>query len=326
MDTALPDGFHLRAPTADDLDELAALLIAYERARYGEATRQAPAAREWIESVWATPGFVVERDARVAVAPTGEIAGYVTLWRPEETSGFLVASPRILPRYQRHGIDLALLRWAEPLARALAATLPDGVAVSLNSWVDGPDEAADALLTREGFHLARRFVRMEITLQAPPPAPAWPAGVAPRPFVAGQDERAVYELMNAAFADTPGHEPWPFDVWSRDILDSESSVPALWTLAAAGDQVVGAVINRVVAGDDGVVGWLEDVGVRPAWRNRGLGLAMVYHSFGAFYARAIERCGLTVDTQNVSGATRLYERAGMVAQAREQIRYEKALR
>ena len=47
------------------------------------------------------------------------------------------------------------------------------------------------------------------------------------------------------------------------------------------------------------------------WRKRGLGLAMLHHSFGVFYARGVTRCGLSVDARNASGAVRLYARAGM---------------
>lgn len=321
----LAEGFLMRAPTGDDLDALAALLVAYDQARYGAATWLPPAAREWIASVWATPGFDVARDARVVVAPTGEIAGYITLWRPDDASGYFVASPRMLPRYESLSLDVALLRWAEPLARQRAAMLPPDVAADLNSWVNGPDPAAEDRLVREGFTLAQRYLRMEITMQAPPPAPMWPSGVSARSFVAGQDERAVFDLMQAAFAGTYNYEP-SFEEWSRETFAPESADPSLWTLADNGDGLVGAVISRADAGDDGVIGWLEDVGVHPAWRKRGLGLALLHHSFGVFYSRGIPHCGLAVDAQNASGATRLYTRAGMAVQPRQEIRYTKSLR
>ncbi|HEY7848924.1 MAG TPA: hypothetical protein VIC27_02610, partial [Ktedonobacterales bacterium] len=201
MTTAeLPNGYYARAPTTDDLDELAALLVAHEQARFGKAEWAAPAARAWIASVWATPGFDVRRDAQIVLASTGAIAAYATLWRPDDASGFFVASPRLEPRYQPLGLDAFLLRWAEPLARQRAAALPSGVTAALNSWVNGPDQPAEDMLAREGFTLEQRYLRMEITMQAPPPAPAWPAGITARAFVTGRDERAVFDLMQAAFA------------------------------------------------------------------------------------------------------------------------------
>jgi ribosomal protein S18 acetylase RimI-like enzyme len=66
------------------------------------------------------------------------------------------------------------------------------------------------------------------------------------------------------------------------------------------------------------------IGVRKQWRRRGLGLALLLHAFGEFYRRGQPRIGLGVDAQNPTGATRLYERAGMHV-AYEAIAFEKAL-
>jgi ribosomal protein S18 acetylase RimI-like enzyme len=67
--------------------------------------------------------------------------------------------------------------------------------------------------------------------------------------------------------------------------------------------------------------------VRRPWRKRGLGLALLNHSFGEFYRRGYRRVGLGVDAQNLTGALRLYEKAGMRADpARRFSVYEKELR
>ncbi|HEU5344927.1 MAG TPA: GNAT family N-acetyltransferase [Ktedonobacterales bacterium] len=323
----LPAGCTMHAPTPADLDTLAALLVAHGAARAGKAQWLPPAARAWIVSVWETPGFVVERDARVIVASDGQIVGYCTLWRPDEASGYFVASPRIAPGCEPLGLDVALLRWAEPLARQQASALPADVAAALNSWVDGPDPLAEETLTYAGFRLAQRYLRMETRLQAPPPAPIWPAGMSPRRFVAGADERAVYDLIAAAFAGVYSHDS-SYDEWQRETFAPQQMDPTLWTLAAGtadGAALAGVVISREDSDDEGRIGWLEDVGVHPAWRKRGLGLAMLHHSFGVFYARGVTRCGLSVDARNASGAVRLYARAGMTPTGGQEIRYEMAL-
>jgi ribosomal protein S18 acetylase RimI-like enzyme len=59
------------------------------------------------------------------------------------------------------------------------------------------------------------------------------------------------------------------------------------------------------------MGWVRGLGVRRGWRGRGLGLALLQHTFGAFYARGRSTVGLGVDAQSPTGATRLYQRAGM---------------
>ena len=43
----------------------------------------------------------------------------------------------------------------------------------------------------------------------------------------------------------------------------------------------------------------------------GLSLALLQHSFTGFYARSKKQVELGVDSQNLTGATRLYEKAGV---------------
>jgi len=61
----------------------------------------------------------------------------------------------------------------------------------------------------------------------------------------------------------------------------------------------------------GTRGWIDQVAVRRPWRKQGLGMALLQQAFGAFYQLGIPRVGLGVDGQSLTGAQRLYERAGM---------------
>jgi ribosomal protein S18 acetylase RimI-like enzyme len=56
-----------------------------------------------------------------------------------------------------------------------------------------------------------------------------------------------------------------------------------------------------------------------------LGLALLRHSFNEFYRRGKRKVGLGVDAQNLTGALRLYENAGMHVQKTFD-QYEKELR
>jgi mycothiol synthase len=51
--------------------------------------------------------------------------------------------------------------------------------------------------------------------------------------------------------------------------------------------------------------------VRRPWRGRGLGEALLRHSFVEFHRRGRRAVALGVDADSLTGATRLYERAGM---------------
>jgi ribosomal protein S18 acetylase RimI-like enzyme len=72
-------------------------------------------------------------------------------------------------------------------------------------------------------------------------------------------------------------------------------------------------------------GWVGALGVLPEWRRRGLGLALLRESFRRIHATGETVVALGVDSQNPTGATRLYERAGMRALWRADV-WEKELR
>ena len=101
--------------------------------------------------------------------------------------------------------------------------------------------------------------------------------------------RSTYEEYRAQEM----HEPW----WD----------PSLVTFAVAEDGIAGALSATQL--DD--VGWIGEVGVRPAYRGRGIGGALLGHAFAQLAARGLSTVRLTVDAGNETGATRLYERVGM---------------
>ncbi len=83
--------------------------------------------------------------------------------------------------------------------------------------------------------------------------------------------------------------------------------------------------DRRTSFEDPKIGWVESIGVRRPWRRRGLALALLHHSFLTFYHRGQESVGLSVDASSLTGATRLYEKAGMHV-VRRLDNYEKELR
>ena len=163
-------------------------------------------------------------------------------------------------------------------------------------------------------------------MQEPPPVPQWPAGIAVRTFVEGQDERLVFEADEEIFQDHWGYIPTDFDEWVRSGTKNATFDPALWFLVMAGEELAGFSLCLLNVGEDINMGFVDDLGVRRPWRKNGLGLALLHHSFGAFYHRGIRHVELSVDAESLTGATRLYERAGMQRAKKYGVRYEKELR
>ena len=92
-----------------------------------------------------------------------------------------------------------------------------------------------------------------------------------------------------------------------------------------GDCVAGFALGRWHLPLDRSRGVVASLAVRPAWRHRGLGLALLRNALGEFRRRGCASVELLVDSESLTGALRLYERAGMRV-FRTQIAYEKELR
>jgi mycothiol synthase len=106
-----------------------------------------------------------------------------------------------------------------------------------------------------------------------------------------------------------------------DLIDREKFDPTLWFLAFDGNEIAG--ISLCAYQMD--YGWFDTLAVRRPWRRKGLGMALLQHSSGEFYRQDKNKVGLDVDSKNLTGATRLYERAGMRV-AKTYVSDEKELR
>jgi ribosomal protein S18 acetylase RimI-like enzyme len=151
---------------------------------------------------------------------------------------------------------------------------------------------------------------MQLVMDAPPAAPRWPPGLVGHPFRPGRDEQAAYAADEEASLDKDYHTPLTFEQWAvRMDLNGERFDPGLWFVAWDGPEAAGVSLSYHDAASG--IGWIDHLGVRRPWRGRGLGQALLWQAFTAFYARGVRRVRLNVDTENRTQAQRVYERAGM---------------
>ena len=152
-------------------------------------------------------------------------------------------------------------------------------------------------------------------MDAPPPAPVWPAGIRLRTYNPETDLEVVYRVDIEAFRDHFGFIETPFEEglqrFKHFMTGSRNFDPSLWFLAMDGDEIAGICLCRNQAFDNPEVAYVNILGVRGPWRKRGIGLALLRHAFGEFYRRGKRKAGLGVDAENLTGALRLYENAGM---------------
>jgi len=252
--------------------------------------------------MWTLTSTDLQRDTRII--DKGEVvAGFgQAMWR-EEQAGALDLFIFVEPDHRTNGIGTSLLSWGERLARELGA---EGVRA------EGPadDTAGHALLRSRGFAQVRSAFTMSKTLGGAEDVPPPPDGVMIRRFDDG-DDRALYEVHEASFADSWGFRPSTFDAFDES-LHADNWDPSLVFLAEAGGGVVGHLVS-FLDDNEGFVGML---GVIKPWRGRGIATALLHRAFAEISTRDRTEVKLGVDALNPHGAVALYESVGMTVERR----------
>lgn len=316
-ETILNPSLKLRSVKWSDLEAVTQLI--YDVCAADGDTAVAITSEE-LKHEWETPGFDLEWDAFLVETKEGRIVGFEEFNNQHEHA-VLQTDGYVHPEFRGRGIGTALLRMIERRARDEMELAQPDVRVSLRSIIDNRDPLSHELHKNEGYQPLRYHWRMEIVLKEPPAEPKFPDGIELRPFVKGEHDVAVWQAQNEAFRDHWGSHEVTLEEWRHSRFGDPEFDPALWAIAWQGDEVAGFSLNRYRMG----IGWIRTLGVRRPWRKRGLGEAILLHSFGEFYRRGKKTIGLGVDAQNPTGATRLYQKVGMYP-ASEFVTYEKELR
>jgi mycothiol synthase len=295
----------IRPATRGDAPEIVDLLNACDVAEIGEPD----STLEDLQSDWAMEGFDPSSDAWVAEGARG-LVGYAYAGDQFRT-GELEGDLWVHPEHYEPELGGRLLGLAERRAAALA--IERGYdAPTLDVFCVAANPKKRELLRKHGYELKRTVYRMTIDLEGSLPRQAQaPEGLEIRTFRLEADEHTMFETMHDAFADHFRQSAEPFDAWKARLLGHPNFAPELWWLAW--DTATGEAVAGMVAYDHGDLGWIQGLGVRRAWRRRGLGAAMLAHAFAAFKERGQLRVDLGVDAEGATRPLRLYERAGMQA-------------
>ncbi len=284
----------LRPPRDDEFDAMLELMNAHQLAGFGEADATAEELRLWLT----TPYVVVENDIRV-LERDGRLIGYADVDGTREELPTWWCDVKVAPDVDANDVTTTLVSWLDERAQK----------GRLRVWTSESDRRITDAFRALGFEPARHSYRMEIDLTGEPRRPAWPDGIAVRP-VRENEHQLVYDIVAEVWQDTSDPMDETFDEWAHWMIRSESFDPSLWFLAFAGDQLAGFSLCKQSSIDPNA-GYVATLGVRRPWRRQGLGEALLLHSFAAFRDRGWPRGTLGVDASSPTGATRLYERAGM---------------
>ncbi|MBK8900054.1 MAG: GNAT family N-acetyltransferase [Anaerolineaceae bacterium] len=287
--------FQLRPATFPDLDAIYTLVAQQNTADFGSALLSL----EELRQRWHAPDFSLAKQTQVAISAADQIVAYAELrpYHPTELSLRLYLPPT--PFAPELG---------QRLLAAFEADLEPGT--ELMTQVSGKNIQNQQIFAAAGFKRGLTFLMMEIELTEAPPAPVWPEGIGVRPFIPNHDEQATYATDEAASLDKGYSNPLSFDAWAKRMsLHTDPFDSTLWFLACHQAEVVGVALNFFLPDDN--CGVIDHLGVRREWRGRGIGLALLQHSFAAFFARGVTNIKLNVDSGSLTNAPRLYEKAGM---------------
>jgi ribosomal protein S18 acetylase RimI-like enzyme len=244
----------------------------------------------------------------------GEVIAYsrVTWWTEESGNWIYLHFGFLLPEWRRKGIGRAMLRYNQNRLCEIAADHKEGVPRYFESFASDTEVAAEKLLLSEDFEAVRHGFEMVRPLSEPIADKVLPGGMEVRAITPVQ-YRVVWDAFQEAFQDHWGYTPAKEEDYERWLNESIFQ-PELWQVAWDGDQVAGMVLNFVVEAENEEYnrkrGYTEFICVRRPWRKQGVATALITRSMKMLKEMGMTEAGLGVDTQNLSGALRLYESLG----------------
>jgi mycothiol synthase len=303
---------NVRRPEQNDLEAVLELMRVTDIAVAGDSDWTASELRStWEELDLTRDAWLFELDGRVA--------GYADFFAKGTR---LNGDGYIHPEFRGRGIGSEILRLTEERGREEEPNVPAGERVYIQNATLDQDEETVRFYRERGYEPVRGFRGMAIDLDKKPSPGAIP-GIEIRLYRHPDEGQAFHAAQQESFADHWEHRPTSWEKWQEKNYGRETFDPALWWVAADGDEIAGVLIGEQRR--DPGQGWIETVGVRRPYRRRGIAEALLKTAFAELFRRGERRIGLGVDAESPTGATRVYERAGMRT-LWHAIVYEKELR
>jgi len=248
----------------------------------------------------------------------GRTVGYVrTDWDREVKGGAYCYNiiDYIHPEWRSSGLERALLRWAEGRVRAVAGEHKEDSAKHFDIFCMGSEKNKTALLESEGYKSVRWYNTMvRPSLDDLPDFPL-PAGFELRPAKADQ-YKTIWRAWMAALVDHWGFTEPAEEQYIGWTEDKRHFQPGLWQVAweSATGRVAGSVLGFIDHEENAkygrLRGYTECISVGADYRRRGIARGLIALSLRAQKAAGMTESALGVDSENLTGATRVYEDCG----------------
>jgi mycothiol synthase len=244
----------------------------------------------------------------------GQVIAYGRIWWDQLNNGIRIYHPfgYLHPAWRYKGIGHVLWAAAEARIRQIAITHPPEVEKFFEVIAHETEKDMIALLEACDYKAIRYQTHMVRDLAEPFPEAPMPAGLEVRP-VLPEHYRPIHDASNEAFRDHWGARDMSEEQYQAE-LSSKEFAPQLWKVAWDGDQVA-SVVHNFVDNDENAEykrkrGYTEGICTCRPWRKMGLARSLLVQSMQMFKDMGMTETALGVDSENLSGAHRLYESVG----------------
>ncbi|MBZ0310749.1 MAG: GNAT family N-acetyltransferase, partial [Anaerolineae bacterium] len=172
------------------------------------------------------------------------------------------------------------------------------------------------LYEKHGFNFFFAEDEMHRDLNQPIPAVRLPEGME----FAEWSPTAAFTAYEDAFRERPGFPGWTEAVWRQNFTGFDSFRPGLSLVVMNEHNPTAYAVCAVENGQ----GWIIQIGVRPVYRQQGVGGAVLAETMRRFKAVGLETAMLEVNVNNPQAA-HLYKTYGFLLAKRTTI-YHKILR
>ncbi|MDY7041217.1 MAG: GNAT family N-acetyltransferase [Chloroflexota bacterium] len=266
-----------------------------------------------LEQQFARPTLLPERDVFLAEVGSVMVAYSYLITERDDLTCVFHQEGEVHPEWRRQGIGTQMMNRTMAAAKSRREELDEQTVYTSAGCVAG-EEDRESLFRSFGMNPARYFMKMTYEpLDDRIPSPQPPSGIVLRSYAPDKDGRAVWAAVNEAFRDHWGHVEMTLEEWTF-WMKSPFFRPELHVLAVDGREIAGVsliVINEEENNRTGRwEGWIDTLCVRRPYRRRGVGKALLLAGVRQLREAGMEMAALGADTENLTGAVRLYERAG----------------
>ncbi len=311
----LPAGIRLRAlHSPDDAEGIYAVHIG--RASFDRVDRRS--ANDGLPSLEDVKEIVIDslasntQDRWRLAEVQGQVVGYcrsADSWYEEDGVWVYLHLGWVLPEWRGQGIGSAFLEWAEDVIRNLAASEHPGERFEFAANASETQEDAQALLEHGGYKIGYTTVEMTLDPAAPNASLPLPEGIEVRPFRKEHIPALAESLIESYLNEFPGDRYRSrmdrMAFYTEKYAEARFD-PGLFFVAWEGQEIAGQVIALV----EGTRVEIDQVSIRPAWRGRGLGRALVCMALRTLRARGIEDIWLATIAEYPTRAIDLYRSLG----------------